>query len=119
MPQASMSESISAPRAAPKPRSTQRATICTCGIAIATQQAMPAKARMACNTFGGRPSGRAGAASAMPAGLGGGSGARRRRAKASGSITMRQVAPITRCAWRQPMVEMPHCSSGGHRVPAK
>ncbi len=42
MPKPSISDSISAPRAAAKPRSLHRATMCTWGMDMATQQATPA-----------------------------------------------------------------------------
>ena len=58
MPLASMSESISAPRAAPKPRSVQYATMCTCGMAMATQQATPATHNKNCALFRLKPKGR-------------------------------------------------------------
>lgn len=60
MPLASMGESISAPRAAPKPRSVQYATMCTCGTAMATQQATPATHSSAWACAGARPKGRSG-----------------------------------------------------------
>jgi len=92
--------------------------MCTCGIAIATQQAMPAKARTACSALGERPSGVV-AAPPAAAGRAGSAGARGRSMRASGSIVTTHTAPITRCVWRQPIVPMPHCSSGGHSVPAR
>ena len=58
MPQASMMDSICAPCAAPKPRSVQYATICTCGMAMATQQDRPATHSAAVAVFGDKSKGR-------------------------------------------------------------
>jgi|GEM_PF-3195787 hypothetical protein len=52
MPKPSISDSIGAPRAMPYPRPLQRATMWTCGIAIATQHARPATTKRACIAAG-------------------------------------------------------------------
>jgi hypothetical protein len=58
IPHASISDNISAPRAAPKPRSPHSATMCTCGIDIATQHASPATHSSACAALSESPNGR-------------------------------------------------------------
>ena len=89
-----MSESISAPRAAPYPRSPQYATMCTCGIDIATQHATPATMSSACAAPGERPKGRS---VPVPGAKGAGaaaSGGRRCRKKRERVIATAQKTPM-------------------------
>ena len=57
MPLANINDNISAPRAGPKPRSVQYATMCTWGMDIATQQATPATLSKPNARLRGRPNG--------------------------------------------------------------
>ena len=130
MPKASISDSISAPRAAPKPRSLQYATMCTCGIDMATQQATPATHSSACSAAGEKPSGRSDteAATGAPEACGGTSdagvmdraadGGRGRSTNASGSIATRQKMPTPVYVCRQPTLSMKCWRIGGHTAPA-
>ena len=98
MPQASISDSISAPRAAPKPRSVQYATMCTCGIAIATQHATPATHSSSCACPGRRPNGRLRStrtAAAEPTCGNTSSGGRWRMRSASSSMPAPHTSPIS------------------------
>ena len=94
----SISDSISAPRAAPKPRSPQYATMCTWGMDIATQQETPATHSSACTMPGAMPIGRSPACAcpgvAAAAGTRTCSGGRGRSTRASGSITATQNTPM-------------------------
>ena len=96
MPRPSISDSISAPRAAPKPRSPQYATIWTCGIDIATQHDTPATHSSACRCPGAGPSAASEPwttplAAACSAAC---SGGRRRSTSASGTIDAMQNTPM-------------------------
>ncbi len=104
MPAPIISDNISAPRAAPNPRSVQYATMCTCGMAMATQQPTPATHNRNCNTSGCRPSGRCGSdrptkravrltGAAVPAGWSANAGGRRRSTSASGNMVTMQKMP--------------------------
>ena len=95
MPQASMSESISAPRAAPKPRSVQYATMCTWGMAMATQQATPATHNKNCALFRLNPKGCCDCwARALPATGVCSKGGRWRMSKLSSAMPMPQNSPM-------------------------
>jgi hypothetical protein len=101
MPKASISESICAPRAAPKPRSAQYATIWTCGIDIATQHATPAIDRSPSSALGDSPSGVALDLPESKASVDA-SGGRFASTKASGSMVAKQKTPTPVNVARQP-----------------
>ena len=91
--------------------------MCTCGIAIATQQAIAAIASSPCKVLGLRPS--------VPwcppvAPISTCStGERRRSNNASGTIVTRQKIAMPRCVARQPLVSMKCWMIGGHTAPER
>jgi len=96
-PNPSMSDSIRAPRAAPWPRSAEYATMCTCGIDIATQQLRPAITSTICRAPGDIPSGRSVPAAACCAGEATAvRGERRRSTSESGTIVVTQKTAMPR-----------------------
>jgi hypothetical protein len=99
MPNPIISASISAPRAAGKPRSAQYATMCTCGMDIATQHATPDTHSSPCSWLGETPSGRSrfDDAPRAPAPAGASpeiAGGFRRRASANNGIASKQIRPV-------------------------
>src|SRR5688572_12506629 len=117
-PKPSISDSISAPRAAPCPRSPEYATMWTCGIDIATQQLSPAMISTACSAAGDIPRGRemcdATCGGAEVASV---SGDRRRRASANGTMDATQKTPMPTYVGRQPALPKKCCTTGGQTVP--
>ena len=95
MPKPSITASISAPRAAPYPRSPQYATMCTCGIDMATQQPSPAMPRRACAWPGDKPNGELGPGPvSSELDVRGDAGGRWRMTKASEVIATKQKMPM-------------------------
>ena len=86
---------------------------------MAMQQVMPARMISVCKTLGERPSAMGLRGAMVPGAATAGMGARVRNRKASGTMVRKLAMPMIKCAWRQPIVEMPHCSKVGQKVPAK
>jgi hypothetical protein len=125
MPNASISASICAPRAVPKPRSVHSATMCTWGIDIATQQATPATDISAVAAVGDIPNGRArsrgerAVAAVDFAGATTATGGLGRIKSASAAIESAQKIAMPRYVWRHPASSMKCCAIGGHTAPAR
>ncbi len=94
--------------------------MCTCGIAMATQHAMPATHSKAISVFGEMPSRPCAWAAIVPATFMSCRGARRRSGRiASGSMVTAHSTPIPMWVARQPSVAMKCCTTGGQIVPAR
>src|SRR5258706_11744202 len=115
--QASSSDSISAPRAAAKPRSLQNATTCTIGSAIAMQQHTIDTQISPCTRLPGRPTivvpetGSRACASGAAAGG-------RRISSASGSMLADTNTPYQKRGGRPPPPPIVYWDNGGPTPPA-
>ena len=88
-------------------------------MAMAMQQVIPARMISVCKTFGESPSAMGLRGAVVPGAATAGMGARVRNSRARGTMVRKLAMPMIRCAWRQPIVEMPHCSKVGQKAPAK
>ncbi len=91
--------------------------MCTCGIAIATQQAMPAIASSPCSVFGLSPS--VPRTCVTTPGAACSTGVGRRIIRISGIIVTMQKMPMPICVARQPSLTMKCCTIGGQTAPER